>query len=291
MTSSKVREFYWRFYSKRKASFLSNLYRASITGDEKDIHRTRLDMKKINAMLGMFKMLNPEKFSQESFDVFTDLFSFSGKIRELQVNEIVVQKFGPETPGKALFTRYLRLRENKLTKQFLSIVQDFDEKKLKRSERTLKKICNEIKIKTLQERSEKFILKKAKKIKLLRDFPSNPENVHGIRKHLKAMVTILTLISMVFSDEHQDALLSRLNQTEMLIGEWHDNEVLMEYIEHFLQMKNAKEQKHRQNLKLIQNKIMKSNQLLLNSLITKIDEVLNIIFPVPVTDESSKGNL
>jgi len=284
MTSSKVREFYWRFYKKRTASFLSNLYRASITGNEKDIHRTRLDMKKIHAILEMFEMLNPEKFNQESYEVFNVLFSFSGKIRELQVNQMVFSEYGPETPGGAVFNRYLRARENKLTKQFISIVQNFDEKKLKRSGRSLKKLCREIKIKTLKARLEKFILKKAKKISLLRNYPSNPENIHGIRKQLKAMVTILTLVSMVYRDDRQDIILSKLNQTEMLIGRWHDNQVLMDDIDQFIRRRKTIDREYHMQLQVLRNKIMKSNQDLLKSLFPKIEETLSVIFPLPISE-------
>ena len=291
MTSSKIREFYWRFYKKRTASFLSNLYRASITGSEKDIHRTRLDMKRINAILEMFEMLNPEKFSQESFDVFRELFSFSGKIRELQVNQMVIQKYGPETGGRTLFIKYLRSRENKLSKQFMGIVQDFDEKKLKKSELSLKKLCGEIKISTLKARTEKFILKKGKRIKLLRNYPSNPEHIHEIRKHLKAMVTILSLVSMVFRDDKQEAILAGLTQTEMLIGNWHDNQVLMEYIARFQHRRKTLEKEHQQHLQLLRNKIVKSNQELLNSLFPKIEEVLALIIPSAVPDETNQGNI
>lgn len=281
MTSSKVREFYWRFYKKRTASFLANLYRSSITGNEKDIHRTRLDMKKIYAILEMFEMLNPEKFSQESFEVFKALFRFSGKIRELQVNQMVILKYGPETPGAVVFTKYLRNRENKLSRQFISIVQDFDEKKLKKSGRSLEKLCREIKIKTLKTRLQKFILKKARKISLLRNYPSNPDNIHGIRKQLKAMVTILTLVSMVYRDDKQDIILSKLNQTEMLIGSWHDNQVLMEDIDQFLHRRKTISREYHLNLQVLRNNIMKSNQELLQSLFPKIEETLSVIFPSP----------
>lgn len=291
MTSSKVREFYWRFYKKRTASFLSNLYRASITGSEKDIHRTRLDMKRINAILEMFEMLDPGKFSQESYDVFRELFGFSGKIRELQVNQLVIQKYGTESKGRTLFIRYLRGRENKLSRQFMGIVQDFDEKKLKKSERSLKKLCREIKISNLKARTEKFILKKGKRIKLLRNYPSNPEHIHEIRKHLKAMDTILSLVSMVFRDDKQEAIQAGLTRTEMLIGEWHDNQVLMDYISHFIKRRKALDRDHHQQLQLLRNKIMKSNQELLNSLFPMIEDVLNLICPPTVPDEANKGNI
>ncbi len=284
MTSSRVREFYWRFYKKRTASFLANLYSASITGSEKDIHKTRLDMKKIYALLEMFEMLNPEKFNQDSFGVFKALFNFSGKIRELQVNQLVLLKYGPETPGTLVFARYLRAREHKLAKQFITVVQNFDEKKLKKSERSLKKLCNEIKIKTIKTRLEKFILKKARKISLLRNYPSNPENIHGIRKQLKAMVTILTLVSMVYRDEKQDAILGKLNQTEMLIGSWHDNQVLMDYIDQFIRRRKTISREHQLNLQSLRNKIMKSNQELLLSVFPKIEETLSVIFPVPESE-------
>ncbi|MEI6889562.1 MAG: CHAD domain-containing protein [Bacteroidales bacterium] len=279
MTSSKVREFYWRFFKKRTTSFLANLYSSSITGDEKDIHKTRLDMKKIYSILEMFEMLDPEKFDNENFEVFKTLFRFSGKIRELQVNQIVIAKFGPLTPGMTFFIKYLRSRENKLSKEFIAVVQKFDEKKLKKSEKAIMKLCLEIKVRSLKVRSEKFILKKAKKISLLRNYPSNPENIHEIRKHLKSMVTILILISMVFKDEKQDAILSRLSQTEMLIGNWHDNQVLMDYIVQFIQKRKKISPEYQLHLQVLRNKIMKSNQALLQALFPKIEETLSLIFP------------
>jgi hypothetical protein len=284
MTSSRIREFYWRFYKKRTASFLSNLYSASITGCEKDIHKTRVDMKKIYAILEMFEMLNPEKFNQDSFGFFKALFNFSGKIRELQVNQLILLKYGPETPAALVFTKYLKIRERKLAKQFITVVQDFDEKKLKKSEHSLKKLCNEIKIKTLKTRLEKFILKKARKISLLRNYPSNPENIHGIRKQLKAMVTILTLVLMVYRDEKQDTILGKLNQTEMLIGGWHDNQVLMDYIDQFIRRRKTISREHQLNLQALRKKIMKSNQELLQSLFPMIEETLSVIFPGPESE-------
>ena len=279
MTSSRVREFYWRFYKKRLTSFLANLFRSSITGDEKDIHRARLDMKKIYAILEMFEMLNPEKFNPQHFEVLKKLFRFSGKIRELQVNQLVLAKFVNTSPGVFTFMKYLYTREIKLSKQFISVVREFDEKKLKKSEKAIKKLCDELKVKTLRNKSGRFISKKAKKISLLRNYPSNPDNIHGIRKHLKSMVTILTLVSMVFRDEQQDNILGKLNQTEMLIGEWHDNQVLMDYINQYIQRRKNLPREDQLQLQALRNKIMKNNQGLLQALFPRIEEALTAIFP------------
>lgn len=279
MTSSRVREFYWRFFKKRLTSFQSNLYKSSITGEERDVHRTRVDMKNIYAILEMFEMLEPEKFKPENYDVLKSLFRFSGRIRELQVNQIVIMKYGPRNKGSAAFSKYLRSRELKLSKQFISVVREFDEKKLRKTERAIKKLCDGIKVKTLKSRTEKFIRKKAKRIGLLRNYASNPENIHGIRKQLKAMVTILTLVSMVFRDDRQDAILGKLNQTEMLIGDWHDNQVLMEYIDIYLRKKKTIEGESRLHLLLIKNKIIRNNQELLQALFPKIEETLAAIYP------------
>lgn len=291
MTSSRVREFYWRFFKKRITSFLANLYRSSITGAEKDIHRARVDMKRIYAILEMFEMLDPEKFDQKNFEVFKALFRFSGKIRELQVNQIVLAKYGEPSPGIRAFNKYLRSREHKLTRQFISVVQQFDEKKLKKAEHSIKKLCEEIKVKSLKARSERFIIKKAKKISLLRNYPNNPENIHGIRKQLKAMVTILTLVSMVFRDDKQEAILSKLNQTEMLIGNWHDNQVLMDYIDLFIQKRKSISREYQLHLQVIRHKIMKNNQELLHALFPKIGEVLDVIFPTEQTNGDNQGNI
>ena len=98
------------------------------------------------------------------------------------------------------------------------------------------------------------------------------------------MVTILTLVSMVFMDEHQDILLSKLNQTEMLIGTWHDNQVLIEYIDQFLVKSKKPGRDHQLHLQVLRNKVIKSNQELLQALFPKIEEILVVIFPSSPTE-------
>lgn len=291
MNSARVREFYWRFFRKRSASFLANLYSSSITGSEKDIHKTRLDMKRINAILEMFQMLEPLRFNPSNFEVFKAMFSFSGRIRELQVNQTVLASFDHQTAGAREFLKYLRNRENKLSKQFLQVVQQFDEKKLKQSEKAIKKLCRGLKVGKLRAKTDTFIARRAKKISLLRQYPSNPENVHGIRKHLKSMVTILTLTTLVFEDERHSETLRLLTQTEVLIGKWHDNQVLAEYIEKYLRGRKTIKPERQVQLQLLHNRILRDNQNLLQALFPKVEETLRVILPANLSNEEPQRDI
>ena len=105
------------------------------------------------------------------------------------------------------------------------------------------------------------------------------------------MVTILSLVSLVFRDDKQKAILEGLTQTEILIGNWHDNQVLMEDIERFLHKRNTLDKEYQLHLQLLRIKILKSNSELLNSLFPEMEYVLTLIFPTPLPDESNQGNI
>jgi len=95
----------------------------------------------------------------------------------------------------------------------------------------------------------------------------------------------------VFTDQKQDAILSKLSQTEILIGNWHDNQVLMDYIDQFIRKRKKIRPEYQLHLQLVRNTIMKNNQELLQVLFPKIEETLSVIFPSSPANESAEGDL
>jgi hypothetical protein len=291
MNSTRFQNFYWRFFRKRTESFLSNLYRSSITSEEKDIHRTRLDMKRISAVLEMLRMLEPKKFDPGYYEVFRPMFSFSGRIRELQVNQQVLLAYRSDNQGKKELLKYFRSREKKLSRQFLKTVRNFDEEGLRKTEKGIKKLCFGLDEKTLEKKTLKFVRKKAARIALLKLYPSNPEHIHSIRKQLKSMVTVLTLTSMVGKDKRNGELLEALSRTEVLIGKWHDKQVLCEYIENFIRRKRKTGEVVKQDLLRLRLQVIKDNEKHLQALFTEVDNVLAMLLSTEKHHENSQGNI
>ena len=125
----QIGEFLIRFYRKRTASFLANIYKAGITGASKDIHRARLDVKKIFAILDLMRIARPKDLEDPGYEkIFTKVYKSSGRIREIQVNLILLE--GKEFSAYALgpFKEELMLGLSikqliRSDKRFMNIVQ------------------------------------------------------------------------------------------------------------------------------------------------------------------------
>ena len=86
MNRSKTGEFLYRYFLKLTTSFQSSLYKAAITCNIEDIHKARVDVKKMNALFILFDTVVPG-FSRETGTrrLFKDIFNNAGTIREIQL--------------------------------------------------------------------------------------------------------------------------------------------------------------------------------------------------------------
>ena len=235
MNRKEIGEFLYRFYRKRTSSFLANVYKTSITGDSKDIHRARLDVKKIFALYGLFEMVDPAVFRHRGgYKLFRPLYRQAGKIREIQVNYLLLTNPQPLDAAYDSFVVWRMEEERQATKRFLFLVKKFKEAELSSTDKVIEKICRSSSIFKLRSKTEAYIKEKAVQVKVLQSGQPGDKEIHKIRQHLKAMSTITTLVYSIKPGKHLDMIITSLNKTEMMIGDWHDRVVLKDAIERFL---------------------------------------------------------
>jgi CHAD domain-containing protein len=236
MNREEIGEFLYRFYRKRTTSFLANIYKVSITGDAKDIHRARLDVKKIFALYGLFEMLDPTAFKHKGgYKLFRPLYRQAGKIREIQVNYLLLTNPQNTDETYPSFLLWLRGEERQATKRYLQLVKKFKDSELTNTDKVIQKICHSSSIFKLRSKTEAFIKGKALQIHELQPDIKSDKEIHKIRQNLKVMSTIATLVYSVKPLKQLDLVISALNKTEMMIGDWHDRVVLKEAIDRFLE--------------------------------------------------------
>lgn len=231
-----ITEYLFRFYVKRASSFLANIYKAGITGTSKDIHRARLDVKKIFAIVDLLRIVRQKDKRDPGYEkIFKKLYKASGRIREIQVSLLLLTK--PEFLRFDLnpFKLDLLLQENELTKEFLKAIMNFDEKKLARIEKQIKNEICKITPSTLQKKTNRYILNKTTFIRELLEKESNEKNLHQVRQHYKELSTVLTLVLSVRFSSQLEGVVDGLNRSEMMIGDWHDKVVLAHSLEAFLE--------------------------------------------------------
>jgi len=271
-------EFFYRFFVKRTSSFHANLYKAGITASEADVHKARVDLKKVFALFSFFEMLGPENFQQKKFSaVFKKIFTEGGKMRENQVNIAAMEQYLSRYPGVSLFIKYLKVEQKKSTKGFINSVVQFDEAKLKEIRKQIKKVCREIKSDEIIGRSEEYIRKRAKNIQGVSSQISDPENVHAIRKELKKMGAIVSLLHQVNPGEYLQTLMTLITKTETYIGEWHDRIIQIDSFDRFLKSADKIDELSAYQLKELKAIIVDETNRNLVLLMPFVDEVVKMV--------------
>jgi CHAD domain-containing protein len=234
-------EFLFRFYRKRTTSFLANIYKAGITGTSKDIHRARLDVKKILAILDLLRIVRQKKEKDPGYErLFKKLYNASGRIREIQVNQLLLTRPEFASADLAAYKLDLLLQEKERTREFLQVIRKFDEKILAKVEVEIRKEVYEITPRALQKKTNRYILTKTALIRNLFEKGNDEKNVHKLRQHIKELSTVLTFVFKIKPSGKLERAIEGLNKSEMMIGDWHDNVVLADSFEKFL--KNSADQ-------------------------------------------------
>ena len=282
MNKKERGEFIYRFYRKRTTSFLANLYKASITGDREDIHQARVDVKKILALFRLIEIVLPDLFQKDDhFCLFQRLFDVTGKIREAQVNGILVNKYCQDNTEAHLYKEFLKSEELRLTKQFLSTVQNIEDRKLKQSEVEIRRIVKKISKRKFETITEKFIIKKARKTRKLLSEKKSPEYLHKIRQNLKSIGAIAALSNSIKKDEKLRGILNDLSKVEIHIGEWHDNLVFIQSIQIFLRKMSKTRKAKFPYMKKLRIQLLKENQNVQGRIIPELGMLLVTILDSP----------
>ena len=271
----QIDEFPFRFYRKRTASFLVNIYKAGITGASKDIHRARLDVKKILAIVDLLRIVRAKSDKDPEFEkIFKKLYRASGRIREIQVNMLLLTRAEFAGYDMTLFNNYLLMQEKKMTIEFLKEIRKFNEQKLSRIEKRIKKEVSKITSSTLQKKTKRYIHSKIKLIQELLETGDGEENVHKVRQHIKELSTVLSLVFAIKASDNLEMVINRLNKSEMMIGDWHDRVILADSMRNFLEQRTIYSESQMTHVKECHQIIVEANNRQIESITLDVGKAI-----------------
>jgi len=271
----QIDEFLFRFYRKRTASFLVNIYKAGITGASKDIHRARLDVKKILAIVDLLRIVRAKSDKDPEFEkIFKKLYRASGRIREIQVNMLLLTRAEFAGYDMTLFNNYLLMQEKKMTIEFLKEIRKFNEQKLSRIEKRIKKEVSKITSATLQKKTKRYIHSKIKLIQELLEKGDCEENVHKVRQHIKELSTVLSLVFAIKASDNLEMVINRLNKSEMMIGDWHDRVILADSMRNFLEQRTIYSESQMTHVKECHQIIVEANNRQIESITLDVGKAI-----------------
>jgi CHAD domain-containing protein len=194
-----------------------------------------LDVKKIFALYDLFELLDPHGFRNlAGHKLFRPLYRQAGKIREIQVNQLLLSGGGFEKFSCDQFSEWRRSEESRAVKKFVKAVKKFKESGLDKTDKDIRKICHSSTMFKMRSKTGAFIRNRAKELNKLQDSDLSDRKIHQIRILLKSISTITTLVYSLKPSKPLDLIITSLNKNEMMIGDWHDRVVLREAIGQFV---------------------------------------------------------
>lgn len=211
-----------KYFKKRKSAitFLLEQQQESFTADT--IHTLRLELKKLKALFDLINSCSKNFKQKKIIKPFQLIFSQAGKIRELQVEEALLEEhFGSDyviqyrndlkkivmEETKNFFLTTTPSFAEKLQKKYIQINADLRKINKKKTNRYMDKKRTEI---------EKLLHKKGLKKK----------QMHALRKKLKEY----QFNQKIFNSNNKNKLLPDKNALPELLGEWHDYQMVIQHL-------------------------------------------------------------
>ncbi len=203
---------------------------------EEDIHQLRVDIKKIRAILGLVEYISEGSFSRERhISLFSKLFKISGRLREIHVNLSIINEDDQSTV--IVYREYLIILQLKTVQRLNTGLSSFNHDELQKLNLELYEFIEGLNDLNIADMARSYISGKIININELRK-NTNDRNLHKIRFHSKELKEILKLINSINPDDQSKKLENDIKNFNELIGNWHDNVVLINSMEKFINKEN-----------------------------------------------------
>lgn len=232
------------YINNRKNAVKIILEKAPESYTVETFHELRVEIKKMKALLELTAFCNRKFKPKKTFKPFKIIFKVAGKIRELQLEQSILE----EQPNFHLLNKYprrLKKLENKKIKNFFAIANKRLTQKLRGRylkirgllTKTSKKKINQYRNKTRQE-IKKIICKSTFKKK----------QIHNFRKRLK----IYQYNEKIGNPNVQNILIPDKNKLSDMLGEWHDYEIVVLHLKKIISLykTNSNERKNLISIKV-----------------------------------------
>jgi CHAD domain-containing protein len=249
-----------------------------MTCDVEDIHKARVDIKKLNALFILFDNMAPG-FTRKTggHRLFRNLFKRAGTIREIQLILLFLEKKNDLEPVLLEFQKWILKKNNTQIRQYLQSVISFDRNELKALNRSVKKLISGVGRSQLIINSWDIIEKCSIRIKYLLTGWNDPRYIHRIRQNVKAMAAIANQVSQVTRVSGLNHLRPGLVTTEIAIGEWHDKVVIINSMEQFMKTTHYLTAGSHNHFQDIKDQLVRENGALLEKIEPEITGLMLLV--------------
>ncbi len=220
-------------------------------------HKLRVEIKKLNALFDLINYCSKDFKHKKKFKPFKEIFRQAGKVRELHLEDLMLNKYYSIKSLKDYRNslKNLRLQEQEI---FFSMINKYFVAILKKKYKIIIPLVSKIS----KKKASSYIEKKRNSIqKLLSKSSLKTQDVHELRKQIKLLSfnrKSLSLKEKNNPDSNQELLSN-------LLGKWHDCQVIINHLNKTTDTGNLNPKEISRITKL-KTKIFTGSELLFNKI-------------------------
>ena len=225
----------YAFYQQRAHSLTERVEAACEHLTDERIRRVRVSIKRLRSLFRLMQLIRPRQFRSRRHErLVRKLFRKAGTVRDYQISQAALPKMAIPADLKKEYRCFLDKREQKAQKRLKKALRHFRKKELKPAAKLIRHIGRRVAPTKVEQRLRTYIDHQAAAIDtLLRATPST-EHMHQMRKHLKSLLEVGTLLTQFSHDDALAHVLTRAKKLQTQLGQWHDNIVLLDHLEAFI---------------------------------------------------------
>jgi CHAD domain-containing protein len=220
-------------YRNELKSFKKHLDKTRARQTSGNIHKLRVSIKKLRVMNAVVLPLLERPKHIKMLYLFDKLFKSAGRVRETQINIKLVTAIDKNYLKPYLGTQKSSLKSaGKVLKREL---MDFDLNELSKLEKAVQQALSKSSDQEQLQHATNCLVRSLNKINALLLSPHNDRSLHSIRKNVRRCTEILKLTSDAEVTFKTKKLLSGMRAIQQHIGTWHDQAMLFQSINEFMQ--------------------------------------------------------
>lgn len=230
------------YFEKRKKALGLILEKTPDSFTAETFHELRVEIKKLKALVELIAFCSKNFKAGKTFKPFKTIFKKAGKIREMQLEQTILQT-QPNFQLLQKIPNRLKKEEVKKIKKFFLIINKHLTKRMKEKYRVINSLLLKIDIKKIEIYRD-TTKKKINKLICKNNFKK--KQIHDFRKRLKVFQYNEKIIPVQKNlDTEQDEL-------SELLGKWHDYDTTLLHLKKIIATvkKHSSERKHLKNIKL-----------------------------------------
>jgi len=231
------------YYIEHKTIFDQKFSLVLDSFDMEAIHKMRTTTKRLRGLFQLVEYLSVRKFkAKKQLKKIRILFKYAGKIREIQIEQLIIWEFEKKlNENYSDYLEYLLRREHIEIARFLKHLPEIDQRENILNHEEILEAIESINPEKLQKKANKFIKSKTKSLKELISKPASNNTIHRSRTILKQIYYLYdVLISLSGKKDIINLPDEKIRELEQKIGAWHDLVNSPYYLNAFFKTNNGK---------------------------------------------------